>query len=121
MIVFVAGSKHLTDSSDPDADGIYRTVDGGENWELVLQTAYYDNGAVKGGKFFCFDPDSYDPGQDRHMAIYAGLQNGAGITRSTDGGASWENLNLNQNLERVYDMKIDPHAQDLTIWVCTAN
>ena len=91
-IVFVAAMGH---PYGPNTErGVYRTTDGGKNWERVL---YKDEntGAVQVG----FDPTD-------HNIIYADLwagrqgpwENGAwngpesGLFKSTDGGNTWEKL-----------------------------
>ena len=47
-LVFVAGSTQ-EDFSDEFADGIYRTKDGGENWDLVKRTSFVNLGDNKDG------------------------------------------------------------------------
>ncbi len=73
--------------------GLYKTVDGGENWRKVL-----GDGEWTGVTDIVIDPR--DPGWlyaatwDRHrtVAAYLGGGPGSGIHRSTDGGETWEKL-----------------------------
>lgn len=51
-IAFVAGSHAEKHGNISPADGIYRTLDGGENWTLVKQTPYFRG---KEGVHFAFD------------------------------------------------------------------
>jgi photosystem II stability/assembly factor-like uncharacterized protein len=91
-IVFVAAIGHLY-AANPER-GLYRTLDGGKNWQKVLGTS--DVGAVE---------VAIDPSNPR--VVYAGLWNtrrppwycyaptngpGGGIFKSTDGGANWKQL-----------------------------
>jgi photosystem II stability/assembly factor-like uncharacterized protein len=93
-IVFVAAIGHLY-AANPER-GLYRTLDGGRNWQKVLGTN--DVGAVE---------VVIDPVNPR--VIYAGLWNtrrppwysyaptngpGGGIFKSTDGGATWKQLTV---------------------------
>jgi len=82
-LVFVAGSVHVSGPSDPVADGIYRSKDGGDSWELVRQTAFCRLGDDKGGANFVIDQHT----------VYAGTH-GEGLVKSTDGGDTWQWLDV---------------------------
>jgi len=71
-LVFVAGSNHNTTVSE--AEGIYRTTNGGENWEIVKATKFYRTENMKGGTNFDFTSGG---------RIYAGTHCD-GILRSDD-------------------------------------
>ena len=110
--VFVSGSAHSASTaySTSTVDGIYRTTDGGDNWQLVYNTDYYrgdgvNAGAPGEGQHFVFDPDSFDG--TRHQTIYAGTHS-KGIFKSTNGGTSWTKLLTNTNLDsmRILDLEI---------------
>jgi len=105
-LVLVAGSVHIVKVvgqttvalSDELADGIYRTVDGGERWELVRRTAFYrpekttrDLGTgeivfhtMRGGKSFAFSADG---------AVYAATH-AEGLLKSTDRGKTWTSMGI---------------------------
>lgn len=107
-IVFVAGSRHSTTVSNTTADGIYRTTDGGETWELVRITKYFRLGNQKGGVNFAFSGTT----------VYAGTHE-EGILKSTDGGNVWTPLGV-LPAGKVLDIK--PHPQDPTVlFVATEN
>jgi photosystem II stability/assembly factor-like uncharacterized protein len=91
--VFVAALGHVY-GANPDR-GVYRTRDGGANWQKVL----FKNNDV-GAIDLAFDPTS-------SQIIYAALWNtkrppwsiyppsygpGSGLYKSTDGGANWQQL-----------------------------
>lgn len=119
--VFVSGSKHTgADGASRDtsiADGIYRTTDGGDNWQLVYQTDYYRD---KEGQHFVFDPDSFDG--TRHQTIYAGTHS-AGILKSIDGGTIWTKLQTNTNLDsmRILDMEIHKNKAEAILYIAASN
>ncbi|MDX1645129.1 MAG: glycosyl hydrolase, partial [Thermoanaerobaculia bacterium] len=89
--VFVCATGHLWDANEER--GVYRTRDGGESWEAVLQVDE-DTGCSD----LSIDPQNGD-------ILYAGMWQfrrsasffrsggpGSGLYRSTDGGDSWEEL-----------------------------
>ncbi|MBM2832849.1 MAG: hypothetical protein HW406_10 [Candidatus Brocadiaceae bacterium] len=99
-VVFVAGSNAETYYVVSPADGIYRTLDGGENWSLVKQTPYFRG---KEGTHFAFDKSS--PKDNRTTLIYAGTHT-EGLLKSVDGGTTWKCLGLKGM--RIFDVKINP-------------
>ena len=109
-IVFVAGSQHDFDIPPSEvADGIYRTIDGGESWSLVKQTGFRRLGNEKGGTNFAFAVDN---------VIYAGTHE-EGLLKSIDGGDSWTSLNLLSD-ERILDLKINPLDSSI-LFIATEN
>jgi len=70
-------------------DGLYRSNDGGESWQVVK--TFPTSGVAPGGiAFVVFDPTSGAAAQPS-QTIYAGVI-GAGVYRSQDGGQSWSLL-----------------------------
>ncbi|MBN4061161.1 hypothetical protein JYU15_01865 [bacterium AH-315-I18] len=113
-VVFVASSTGNRFSS-PKADGIYRTLNGGENWTQVFQTQYDKCKPTNNhGNYFIFIPASFDG--TRHMTIYAGTLD-QGILKSTDGGNSWENIIPVAPLGAIKDIKTNPNSKELELWV----
>ncbi|MDY6833806.1 MAG: hypothetical protein SVY53_03280 [Chloroflexota bacterium] len=109
-IVFVAGSQHDFDIPPDDiADGIYRTMDGGDSWGLVKQTGFRRLGNTRGGTNFAF------VGQD---TVYAGTHED-GLLKSMDGGDSWTSLNVFSN-EMILDLHSHPQDPSI-IFVATEN
>ncbi|MCF6153373.1 MAG: hypothetical protein E3K38_14040 [Candidatus Kuenenia stuttgartiensis] len=102
-VVFAAG---MLPTGGSPVDGIYRTLDGGDTWELVKQT-YYSKmiDGVKHspgeGQLYAFDPNSFDG--TRHQTIYAGTHE-EGVMKSTDGGDTWATIGLNG--KRVSDIEL---------------
>ncbi len=90
-VVYVCATGHLWNANDER--GLYKTTDGGESWEAVLQVDD-DTG--------CADV-SMDP--EDSQILYAGMWQfrrqpwifdsggpGSGLYKTTDGGASWREL-----------------------------
>jgi len=74
--------------------GLYRTTDGGESWELILEVDEHT-----GINEFVVHPDNYDLitassyQRRRHVWVLINGGPGSGIHRSTDGGDSWSEVN----------------------------
>jgi parallel beta-helix repeat protein len=107
-IVFAAGSLHSPTESNAQADGIYRTQDGGESWSLVRPTPFYNVGDKKGGVNFAFGNSGI---------IYAGTHK-EGLLISTTGGndikidpTSWQTLVTFNQLtnKKILDVKVHPN------------
>lgn len=89
-IAFVAGSIGWPASRYKSTDplcGIFRTIDGGNNWNLVKKASYFkrDDGD-NGGKYFAFVTMDHEKSQCK--TLYAGTYDD-GLFKSTDGGDSW--------------------------------
>jgi photosystem II stability/assembly factor-like uncharacterized protein len=126
-VVFASGAYHKAkgvDLSSSIVEGIYRTLDGGDNWTLLKQTDY-DRG--KEGQHFAFDPNSFDG--TLHQTIYAGTHS-AGLWKSTNGGGSdansWIELkdtNNNFGFKNIRILDIELHRSDsnVILYVATDN
>jgi len=100
-IAFVSGSyAEPYGRGYSPADGIYRTVNGGEHWDLVKQTSFL--GDKIEGKHFAFDQTNRDI--LRTNVIYAGTHKN-GLLISKDGGDNWEMLGFKD--DRIIDIRLD--------------
>jgi photosystem II stability/assembly factor-like uncharacterized protein len=108
-IVFVAGGQMGTwKQLFPNRDGIYRTVDGGDSWQLVKAGLHFNRHDT--GELFLF------PSKD---IVYAGTFD-SGILKSTDNGQSWSTMVPFSTTGVVHDIK--PHPDDASIlFVSSAN
>ena len=73
--------------------GLYKTTDGGENWEQILSKGPYTG--VTDVVFDPRDPDIiYTATHQRHRTVWALVNGGpeTGIFKSIDGGETWEEL-----------------------------
>lgn len=109
-IIFVSGSNAESYYTTSPADGIYRTLDGGENWTLVKPTPYFRD---KEGSHFAFDPGSSVDKQTR--VIYAGTHID-GLLKSVDSGTTWNYLGLKGI--KIFDVKIN-FKKPLTVIAAT--
>jgi VCBS repeat protein/SdrD B-like protein/Big-like domain-containing protein len=91
------------------SDGVWKTTDGGEHWALT---------ALANKSMWCIDIDPQHPG-----TVYAGAFDdpvAAGISKTTDGGATW--VQLARGLDRNYAMwnlKVDPLDSTNVYVACT--
>ncbi|MEM7780030.1 MAG: glycosyl hydrolase [Pseudomonadota bacterium] len=73
--------------------GLYKTTDGGETWELILEVDEHT-----GINEFIVHPDNFDVivassyQRRRHVWVLINGGPGSGIHRTTDGGESWEEV-----------------------------
>ena len=90
-VVYVASQGPLW---SPGGDrGLYKTADGGENWELILSGGEYTG--VNELHMDPRNPDILFAVKHQHFRNVAALMNGgpeSGIFKSTDGGRNWREL-----------------------------
>ncbi|MEJ2502047.1 MAG: glycosyl hydrolase, partial [Gemmatimonadota bacterium] len=95
--VWVAALGHYGESNEER--GVYRTRDGGESWEKVL---YVD--ATTGAVDLSVDPNDPDVAYAGMWDVWRkpwGLKSGgpgSGLYRTTDGGATWDELSDNPGM-----------------------
>lgn len=102
--------------------GVYKTTDGGQNWELILGADNIDGGSEwTGATDLLIDPRNpdllYAATWDRHrtVAAYLGGGPGSGIHRSRDGGKNWEKIQSGipgSNLGKI-GLAISPQDPDV--------
>ncbi|MEM1120942.1 MAG: glycosyl hydrolase, partial [Bacteroidota bacterium] len=91
-VVWVAAIGPLW--SDGGERGVYKTTDGGENWELVLEIDKYT-----GVTDLVIDPRNPDVlyaaamQRSRKIFTYLGGGPGSGMHKTTDGGKTWTKIN----------------------------
>ncbi len=88
-VVYVAAQGPLW---NPGGErGLYKTIDGGENWELVLEIS--ENTGVTDVVFHPQDPDTlYAAAYQRRRRVWTLIDGGpeSTIYKSTDAGATWD-------------------------------
>ena len=102
--------------------GVYKTTDGGQNWNLILGKDNIDGGSEwTGATDLLIDPRNpdllYAATWDRHrtVAAYLGGGPGSGIHRSRDGGETWEKIESGipgSNLGKI-GLAISPQNPDV--------
>ncbi len=94
-VVYVGTGEYPTQST---GDGVFRSLDGGENWEQLATAAEVGSTCSR----ILVDPD--DP---QTIHVTGGLSSGvAGYFRSTDGGATWQELS--PDTRPASDLAMDP-------------
>lgn len=100
-IAYVAASGHLW--ADGGQRGLYKTTDGGKNWQLVLRAAPPHN-TKTGCCDVVMDPSNPEilyaalyarqrtPWSFTYGVAFTGGQDVGGIFKTTDGGATWRKL-----------------------------
>ena len=104
--VFAAAAGHVARSAGQR--GLYRTVDGGRSWQLVLAPSNATTGAID----VAINPQNprivyaamWDHRRNNGARVYGGV--GSGLFRCKDGGDTWERL---QNI--VDPLPAYDHAQ----------
>ncbi|MEL7195327.1 MAG: glycosyl hydrolase, partial [Bacteroidota bacterium] len=113
-VVWVASQGPLWSSGGER--GLYKTTDGGKNWELVLSGNEWTG--VTDIALDPRDPDViYAASWQRHrtVAAYMGGGPGSGIHRSTDGGTTWREMKTGlpgSNMGKI-GIAIDPFNPDM--------
>jgi photosystem II stability/assembly factor-like uncharacterized protein len=84
---------------NPDAGGeIYKTTNGGESWEMVLD-------ADKPVTTIMIAPSN-------HEIVYTGTY-GNGVYKSENNGNTWETINDGIDYPEIYALAIDPNNEDI--------
>jgi photosystem II stability/assembly factor-like uncharacterized protein len=83
------GYESMGSLSDPLVDGIYRSTDGGDNWQLLRNAVFFGREAQN--EYFAFDPKSFD-GKE-HLSVWVATHE-EGLLKTTDAGQSWCSLGL---------------------------
>lgn len=112
-IVYVAAYGPLWSSGGER--GLYKTMDGGENWELVLNID--DNTGINEVHFDPINPDviyATAHQRRRHVFTYVSGGPGCGIHKSEDGGKTWKTINsgLPKKMGRI-GMTVSPVDQNV--------
>ncbi|MCC6220921.1 MAG: hypothetical protein IT291_06750 [Deltaproteobacteria bacterium] len=96
-VVFVAGGQVGSWSQlAGHKDGIYRTTDGGENWQLVRPGLHFNN--ADNGSLFAFPFNN---------VVWAGTWD-SGLLYSSDNGASWKEILPFPVVGKIFDIKLHP-------------
>lgn len=116
--VFVTGAQYtefwglMTDKRQMPL-GIYRTLDGGENWKLVKQAYFGSMGWAEGNwgaNTISFAGDN---------TLYVGTDQD-GLLKSTDGGDTWSTILDFKTIGRIWAVKTHP-TDSSTVFVGTSN
>lgn len=125
--IVYAMAETTRNDPNPDETGgqIYKTVDGGENWQLI-----WDGGMPSAvARYLWINPDDPDilyvstgifdrgaVGGTPETQLDAGL----GVLKSTDGGANWQALGQDKGLELMHIGSLFMHPDDPDILFAAA-
>jgi photosystem II stability/assembly factor-like uncharacterized protein len=90
--------------------GVWKTVDGGSNWEPVSDK-FFKTGSVGAIGVAESDPNVVYVGMGE-SAIRGNVSNGDGIYKSTDGGKTWAHAGLNRTFQ-ISRVRVHPKNPDL--------
>jgi photosystem II stability/assembly factor-like uncharacterized protein len=89
--------------------GVWKTVDGGDHWAPVSD-GFFRTGSIGAIAVAASDPNVVYVGTGE-AAIRGNLSEGDGVWRSTDAGATWNHLGLD-NTRQISRVRIDPSDPD---------
>ncbi len=117
-ILHAGTHNHYTQPSGPiHLGGVYRSIDGGENWQAVLASEYpFNIGALA---ISPVNPDVIFAGAPDYQ--YHDEVTGAGIFRSTDGGQTWHAMNEGLPMLIIYALTAHPTDPDIVYAGTSAN
>ena len=90
--------------------GVWKTVDGGGLWENISD-GYFNTAAVGAIAVAESDPNVIYAGTGE-ACIRGNVSHGDGVYRSTDGGATWKNVGL-QDTRHIARVRVHPNNPDL--------
>ena len=88
-----------------DDDGIYKSINGGENWKKLIPTASFGVGDIivdpqNSNNVYMGTVDYFRLSESR------GVLGDFGVYKSTDGGATWEEFNVGLNHLGVFSLEL---------------
>ena len=90
--------------------GVWKTVDGGSNWQAVSDK-FFKTGSVGAIGVSESDPNVIYVGMGE-APIRGNVSNGDGVYKSTDAGKTWTNVGL-KNTYQISRVRVDPKNPDL--------
>src|SRR6266446_1378853 len=101
-IIYVGTGVNTIFADSNYGDGIYKSVDGGENWQHVGLEDTRHIGRI------LFDPRNPDVVLVAAMGHSSGPNEERGVFRSTDGGRTWKKVLYKDNVTAAIDLCFEP-------------
>ncbi|HYV40910.1 MAG TPA: glycosyl hydrolase, partial [Thermoanaerobaculia bacterium] len=110
--IAVTGVRHdpLTFYFGGTGGGVWKTTDGGSNWESVSDKDF-KTGSVGAIAVSESDPNVVFVGMGE-AAIRGNVSHGDGVWKSTDGGLTWKNVGL-KDTRQIARVRIHPTNPDI--------
>jgi photosystem II stability/assembly factor-like uncharacterized protein len=112
-IIYVGTGVNTIFADSSYGDGVYKSVDGGENWQHVGLNDTRHIGRI------LIDPRNPDVVLVAAMGHSSGPNEERGVFRSADGGRSWKKVLYKDNVTAAVDLCFEPgnpHVVYATLW-----
>ncbi|MDX6614041.1 MAG: hypothetical protein QOD75_3227 [Blastocatellia bacterium] len=91
--------------------GVWKTTDGGINWEPITDGSVFGTGSVGAIGLSDSDPNTIYVGMGE-SAIRGNTSHGDGVYKSTDGGKTWKNIGL-ADTRQISRIRVHPKNPDI--------
>jgi photosystem II stability/assembly factor-like uncharacterized protein len=91
--------------------GVWKTTDGGINWEPITDGSVFGTGSVGAIGLSDSDPNTIYVGMGE-SAIRGNVSHGDGVYKSTDGGKTWKHVGL-EDTRQISRIRVNPKNPDI--------
>ena len=91
--------------------GVWKTVDGGINWEPISDASVFGTGSVGAIGLSDSDPNTIYVGMGE-SPIRGNVSHGDGVYKSTDGGKTWKRIGL-EDTRQISRIRVHPKNPDI--------
>src|SRR6185436_12937787 len=91
--------------------GVWKTVDGGINWEPITDNSVFGTGSVGAIGLSDSDPNTIYVGMGE-SAIRGNVSHGDGVYKSTDAGKTWKRVGL-EDTRQISRIRVNPKNPDI--------
>src|SRR5206468_6597585 len=91
--------------------GVWKTTDGGINWEPISDGSVFGTGSVGAIGLSDSDPNTIYVGMGE-PAIRGNVSHGDGVYKSTDGGKTWKHIGL-EDTRQISRIRVHPKNADI--------
>jgi photosystem II stability/assembly factor-like uncharacterized protein len=91
--------------------GVWKTTDGGINWEPISDGSVFGTGSVGAIGLSDSDPNTIYVGMGE-SPIRGNVSHGDGVYRSTDGGKTWKHIGL-EDTRQISRIRVNPKNPDI--------
>ena len=91
--------------------GVWKTTDGGINWEPITDGSVFGTGSVGAIGLSDSDPNTIYVGMGE-SAIRGNVSHGDGVYKSTDAGKTWKRVGL-EDTRQISRIRVNPKNPDI--------